>query len=137
MIAKLLEVGLTRRLLLRSPFMGAIAAAAPKSALPKPRREIDLVRTFVAGTAYYDAERAMDGLGVGQELVLRREPKNPHDSRAIEVLAPWGSKLGYVPRSDNSAVTALMDDARTLRARITALRPGAYRDICMSIALVE
>jgi hypothetical protein len=51
MLAKLLNVNVTRRLFLRSPAMGAAFLAAPKPALPKARREIELVRTFVAGTA--------------------------------------------------------------------------------------
>jgi HIRAN domain-containing protein len=137
MIAKLLAVGLTRRLFLRSPVMGAVIAAAPKPALPKQRREIELVRTFVAGTAYYDAERAFEELAEGQELTLRRQPDNPHDRKAIEVYSSRGSKLGYVPRIDNSALTALLDDGRQLRARIMALRPVRYQDIRMAIALVD
>ena len=137
MIAKLLAVGLTRRLFLRSPVMGTVIAAAPKPALPKPRREIELVRTFVAGTAYYEAERAFEGLAEGQELSLRRQPNNPHDRKAIEVYSRRGSKLGYVPRIDNSALTALLDDGRQLRARITGLRRDRYRDISFAVALVE
>jgi HIRAN domain-containing protein len=95
------------------------------------------VRTFVAGTAYYDAERAFEELAEGQELTLRRQPDNPHDRKAIEVYSSRGSKLGYVPRIDNSALTALLDDGRQLRARIMALRPVRYQDIRMAIALVD
>ncbi|MCA1743091.1 MAG: HIRAN domain-containing protein, partial [Desulfovibrionales bacterium] len=37
----------------------------------------------------------------GQTLKLKREPQNPHDSKAIEVFTSSGQKLGYVPRSHN------------------------------------
>jgi hypothetical protein len=136
MLAKLLNVNVTRRLFLRSPAMGAAFLAAPKPALPKARREIELVRTFVAGTAYYEAAATMADLSDGQELTLRRQPDNPHDPKAIEVYSNRGRKLGYVPRVDNSAVSALLDDGRQLRGRVTAVRPGRYQDICIAIALV-
>jgi hypothetical protein len=64
---------------------------------------------FVAGDAYYDFHRAKPGLRTGDALVLRREPGNRHDARAIEVLTRDGAKLGYVPRRCNEAVARLMD----------------------------
>jgi hypothetical protein len=141
MISKFLAVGVSRRSILRSPAIGtALVTAlvtAPKPALPKTRREIELLRAFVAGTAYYDAERALPGLREGERLVLRRQPDNPHDAKAIEVFTQSGLKLGYVPRLDNSALTALADDGRKLAARVTAVRANHYRDIGIAIALVE
>jgi hypothetical protein len=137
MIATLLGVGITRRLFLRSPVIGTVMTAAPKPALPRPRREIELLRTFVAGTAYYDAAGALPDLAEGQELALRRQPANPHDAKAIEVYSSRGVKLGYVPRADNPALSALLDDGRRLRCRIAALHPGRYQDIRMAVALVE
>jgi hypothetical protein len=74
---------------------------------------------------------------VGDRLVLRRQPENKHDTKAIEVFTLSGLKLGYVPRLDNSVLTALMDDARELIAQVTAMRPEHYRDIGIAIALVE
>jgi HIRAN domain-containing protein len=88
-------------------------------------------------TAYYDAEHAHAALTQSEDLILRRQPDNRFDGKAIEVFARNGSKLGYVPRSDNSALSALMDDGRRLRARITALHPSRFRDIGMAVALVE
>jgi hypothetical protein len=136
MIAQVLRVSVTRRLFLGSPAIATVIAA-PKPALPKPRREIELVQTFVAGTAYYEAAHALAELAEGQELTLRRQPENPHDRKAIEIYSNRGRKLGYVPRVDNSALSALLDDGRELRGRVTVVRPGRHQDIGIAIALVE
>jgi hypothetical protein len=137
MIGTFLKASVTRRLFLGAPVVGPFITAAPKPALPESRREIELVQTFIAGTGYYDAARAMADLAEGQRLTLRRQPGNPHDQKAIEVYSARGSKLGYVPRVDNSALSALLDDGRQLHARITTLRPDNYPSIGMAIALVE
>ena len=136
MFTKLFGASVSRRRLW-SPLLGAAFAATRNPAPPKPRRKIELLQTFVAGTAYYDAERAHTRLRVGDRLVLRRQPENKHDTKAIEVFTVSGLKLGYVPRLDNSVLTALMVDARELIAQVTAMRPEHYRDIGLAIALVE
>ncbi|HXV23600.1 MAG TPA: HIRAN domain-containing protein [Alphaproteobacteria bacterium] len=130
-------VPVNRRFFLRSPLAGIALSVAPKPAPAKLAREVELVRTFVAGTAYYEAEPAHPMLGLGEDLILRRQPENPYDGKAIEVFTRSGMKLGYVPRLDNSALSALMDDGRRLAARVTSLRPDHFRDIGMAIALVE
>jgi hypothetical protein len=59
-------------------------------------------------------------LCVGDALRLRRQPDNPHDSRAVEVF--WRErKLGYLPRLDNAAAASLLDRAHTLRAEIIGI----------------
>src|SRR3546814_1545737 len=65
-------------------------------------------------------------------VVLRREPDNPHDRRAIEVLDARGAKLGYVARIDNSAVARMMDAGERFEARIARLN-RATLDIRLEI----
>ena len=91
----------------------------------------------MAGAAYYDAEQAHPALTQGEDLILKRQPDTRFDRKAIEVFTRNGLKLGYVPRLDNAALSALMDDGRRLKARITALHPSRCRDIGMAVALVE
>ena len=62
---------------------------------------------------------AVKTLNVGDPLVLRREPDNPYDRRAIEIFDGAGRKLGYVPRRDNPAVARMMDAGETMRATVT------------------
>ncbi len=86
----------------------------------KEKEEILLLNTVVAGFQYYEGERVWDRMKVGDPLELRREPDNPYDDMAVEIY--WkGEKIGYVPRSDNTAVAQLMDRDMTLRAEIESL----------------
>ncbi len=77
-----------------------------------------LLETYVAGGMYHDAEEALPGLAWGTPLRLRREPANPHDSLAVEVLTETGLKLGYLPRAVNRGAAELMDRGGALRAGV-------------------
>src|SRR3546814_12133442 len=67
------------------------------------RAPVRVLFTRVNGEPYYEAGTSVPTLAAGDRVVLRREPDNPHDRRAIEVLDARGAKLGYVARIDNSA----------------------------------
>ena len=83
-------------------------------------REILLLQCHVAGTAYRELDDVYAQLEPGEELMLRREPDNPHDPRAIEVF--WRKhKLGYLPRLDNAAAASLADRSHALHAEIIAI----------------
>lgn len=74
----------------------------------------------LAGSQYYALGAQWQRLQVGDPLTLIREPENRHDRYAIRV--EWrGYKLGYVPRAENRAVAAAMDQGDKLVARIAAL----------------
>ena len=78
----------------------------------------------LAGSQYYAAGELWRQMAVGDRLDLIREPDNRHDTRAIRV--EWrGHKLGYVPRAENRAVAAAMDQGDRLVARISKLTEHA------------
>lgn len=81
-------------------------------------QEIELLNTEVAGTRYHQAAEHLDALGPGVELLLRRQPQNPHDALAVEVLSSDWIKLGYLPRQKNEPIARLMDAGKMLFARI-------------------
>ncbi len=86
-----------------------------------------LANAFLAGMAYYDfPDGPGDAIEPGQPLVLRREPDNPHDDRAIEVFLPDGRKLGYVARRENEALSRLMDAGVPVRGTVTEAGEGPY-----------
>ena len=76
-------------------------------------------------------------LVVGETLVLRREPSNPYDALAIEVLTRSGFKLGYVPRRDNEPFARLIDDGRSVIARVAAKRNPPFATVDIDLSLVE
>ena len=78
----------------------------------------------LAGSQYYGAKRLRDEIRVGDRLTLTREADNRHDRNAVRV--DWnGQKLGYVPRAENRAVAAAMDQGDKLVARIAQLTAHA------------
>ena len=97
----------------------------------KPRRN----RTFIAGLPYYQAGQVRGRLCVGAPLLLRREPGNQYDHRAIEVLTDEGVKLGYIPRQRNKKFARLMDEGETLTARVAPPNEDRPYDIYAEILI--
>lgn len=103
-------------------------------------QEIFLLHVHIAGTGFYDAPRTEGKLKSGQELVLIRQPDNPHDKLAIEVFTPDGKKLGYVPRKDNTVIARLLDAGKIITAKITHLHCEAeseWVDITVDLVMKE
>lgn len=96
----------------------AIARDASATRLPAHvDTELHLQDCRIAGSHYYGCHAVLGHLRTGDLLQLRRQPDNPHDPRAIEVL--WCEhKLGYLPRLDNAAAASLIDRSHALRAQI-------------------
>lgn len=77
----------------------------------------------LAGFRYYAASAVWQEMKEGDRLLLVREADNPHDANAIRV--EWrGHKLGYLPRRENRAVAAALDQGQAVDARIARLREG-------------
>jgi len=107
-----------RRTFLKSLFGAAFALpAATHGAAASTREPLILQQSPVAGFQYHDGERVWHDLSTGDTLQLTREPDNPRDPRAVAV--HWhGAKLGYIPRTDNCAVSQLLDRGQPVAARI-------------------
>lgn len=87
-------------------------------------REIAVMQCPVAGFQFHAGETCWAALRKNDPLVLRREPGNRHDPRAIGV--DWqGVRLGYVPREANYAVSQMLDRGDRVAARISGLRQSA------------
>ncbi len=71
------------------------------SVWPRGHHETDVEQFSIAGLSH--SERITDYLGEFQGT-LTAEPDNPYDHNAIEVLAPDGHHVGYVPKNFTSVV---------------------------------
>ena len=88
------------------------------------RQKSVMMNTFsIAGMAYYPGIHHLDRLSVEQPLRLIPEPENPHDEFAVKILTDDGLMLGYVPRSDNKAISRLLTAGLPLAARISGIHP--------------
>lgn len=105
------------------PFVGHARAAGRSDDLhgKGAERELLIQESPVAGFQYHDGEKVWPRLSTGDSLRLLREPDNPYDRRAVAVY--WrDSKLGYVPRAANTAVSQMMDRGERLVARVERLQ---------------
>jgi hypothetical protein len=88
-------------------------------------RTFTLYEGTVAGYEYYDGPAVISQLRVGDPLLLRREPDNPVDEWAIEVLTASRYKLGYIPRTENALIADLLDQGLKVKAEIDYVDPSA------------
>lgn len=132
------QVVAERRGILRAALASGLAllGSRPSAAAPAIHKtHVVLQETHVAGTAYYKANELVEALAPGQLLALRRQPDNPYDDLAIEVLTLSGDKLGYVPRRANPPYARMIDAGYVLSARIAVVKPGAWDLVRMEIGL--
>lgn len=54
------------------------------------------LEVFIEGWQYYDGDKVLDQLNVGDQLKLMREPENDNDEFAVMVLTQDNTHLGYV-----------------------------------------
>jgi hypothetical protein len=88
-----------------------------------------LVVTGVAGAArFHDDALQSPEVSPGAVLTLRREPDNPHDPRAIAVLAPGGAQVGYVPREVAASLADELDAGGVWSAVVLRERRASPRD---------
>jgi hypothetical protein len=62
----------------------------------------------IAGFSYYQGSYVFTELTIGSKIELVRDVGNIHDVNAIE-LRYKGRKIGYVPKSENSEISAIMN----------------------------
>ena len=112
------------------PLVSSISVPAPDCP------PLMLNRFFVAGFQYHDGARVLPYLKPGQDLDLVAEPSNPHDRFAVAVL--WqGSKLGYVPRTDNKHLSRLLAQKAELFCRVIGTTPdeNPWRAVKVEVGL--
>lgn len=101
--------------------LGGAAVAAAPSVRAMARQRVELQRSPAAGFQYHMGDMIWLQLAEGDELTLVREPDNAYDPRAVRI--DWrGHKLGYVPRTENTAVSYLLDGGLEVSAEIVTLR---------------
>ena len=80
------------------------------------RDDFPIRATHVAGVQHHNPERCKV-LVSGERLTLRREPTNPHDGNAVEILSN-GVKLGYIPRTEAIFLAKMMDHGFPFYAKV-------------------
>ena len=81
-------------------------------------QEVELLDCNIAGTTFLNLKDIEPDLKKNQLLVLKREPNNEYDDKAILILTEDGQKLGYVPQERNEILSRLMDAGKLLFGRL-------------------
>lgn len=85
-------------------------------------KDIRLAQTYIAGIMFVDdIEDKLGAVSYGTNLELRRDPSNPYDRNAIEVLNGDGDRIGFLPRKINTIAAGLMDSGKHLYCRVTCM----------------
>ena len=79
------------------------------------RDDFPIRATHVAGVQHHNPAHCT-ALVLGSRLALRREPTNPHDGNAVEILSN-GVKLGYIPRMEATLLAKMLDHGFPLYAK--------------------
>ena len=100
-------------------YLEFVRTSLDETGLPKPFvQEVELLNCHVAGTTFLDLDDIESKLTNNQVLMLKREPKNKNDDKAILILTEDGQKLGYVPKEKNEVLSNLMDASKLLFGRL-------------------
>ena len=100
-------------------YLEFVRISLDEEGLPKPFvREVELLNCNIAGTTFLDLNEIEPELKKHQLLMLKREPKNKDDDKAILILTEDGQKLGYVPKKKNEVLSNLMDAGKLLFGRL-------------------
>jgi single-stranded-DNA-specific exonuclease len=88
--------------------------------------------TKLAGVSFEGRQDTIAGLRVGLDLVLERQPQNPHDPNAIAVR--YGAlQLGYIKREIAKHIAPLVDEGVQYSARIESLTGGADKNLGVNV----
>ena len=116
----------------------AMAHCSGGAMMPIPfAKDVFLLESVVVGTGYVrDIEKKLRNIAPESILEFRRDPQNPHDELAIQVLNERGERIGFVPREDNPVLARLMDAGKSLYGKVREVHgPDNWRRIEMDIYL--
>src|SRR5262245_41404792 len=112
-----------------------LACVCWASCSPAADAVIVVQRSPLAGFRHYEAPAVWRDIRAGDRLELVRETDNPHDPNAVRI--EWhGRKLGYLPRTDNSAVARQLDRGAALRSSVARLVENRNRSVRLEVEVV-
>ena len=69
----------------------------------------EIIETSVAGVTFEGRQELIKMLNIGETVTLIREPNNPQDFNAIEVITDNGAHIGYINRELADKIAPIMD----------------------------
>lgn len=103
--------------------------------------EKDITRIFfVAGVRHYlncDGDHCLKAIAItrGDEVFLKKDSENRHDTNAVQVLDCSGRILGYIPRYYSSSVTKLLETKKKILCHVYNVDKGQNCNECIKIIM--
>ncbi len=94
-----------------------------------------IYKIHLAGESFGNRQNNILTCWEGQEVILKREPKNRYDSSAIRVLVGDKIDLGYIGRDNAEWLAEIIDGGRPVSAKIKAIIGGHGRKKNVGIIL--
>lgn len=90
---------------------------------------------FIAGWRYYNGDRVINQLQVGDNVEFTLDPENEQDHKAVVVMSVNGEKLGFIPAFYSGWMFEMIEKNCDYQARVDAIHPQAvpHRKVCISI----
>jgi len=95
-------------------------------------KPVNIFRDHVAGVQYSDYQ--LVNFKAGDEIELRREPKNPADTNAIAVYVK-NTRIGYIPRLHCPRLIGLKRDGAKFSGRVVSFNKNnpSWQAIVISV----
>jgi hypothetical protein len=147
------------------PHEGEIQLPPELEGMPRPPEDDDIIDDdeedddedfgepyrfcYVAGISFHNINDIWDELCIGAKLALVRQPDNKYDKNAIGVALiddynpeepesfDFNFILGYIPRSENEELAAMMDEGYQVGAEITELNRQAPYNERLGITIIR
>ena len=99
--------------------------------------DADSFYSKLVGVTFEGRQDVIPTLVVGEELVMRREPDNPHDANAIRVWTQDGRDVGHIRKEIAADIAPLIDAGVDYRCIVTAVTGGGDRSYGVNIVVVK
>jgi single-stranded-DNA-specific exonuclease len=93
--------------------------------------------TKVVGVSFEGRQEVVAGLAPGEELALRREPDNPADPHAVQVVRRDGAVVGYLSSAVAGRLAPYLDRGVRYRATVTAVTGGGDRHLGVNLRVEQ
>lgn len=93
--------------------------------------------TKVAGVTFEGRQEVVAQLSVGEEVLLRRQPDNPADPHAVQVVRKDGAVVGYLSSPLAGRVAPQLDRGARYRATVVAVTGGGEKNLGANLRLEQ
>jgi single-stranded-DNA-specific exonuclease len=93
--------------------------------------------TKVVGVTFEGRQEVVAQLVPGEEVFLRREPQNPYDPHAVQVVRRDGAVVGYLSSALAGRLAPRLDRGARYRATVTAVTGGGERSLGVNLRLEQ